>query len=366
MTIYLRQSTASQEVPLGYFLDSTDGNTEETGLTIANTDIKIWKSGATTLANKNSGGGTHISNGIYYVTLDATDTDTIGNLVLFVHVSGALAVKVDCIVLDEVMYDWWTGTNTPTTGGAITVTSGRVNADVTHISAAAVSTTTAQLGVNVVQAGGTAWTSGAITAASIAADAIGASELAADAVAEIADAIWDEATTGHVTAGTFGEQVKTDIDEILTDTGTTLQAEVDGIQADTEDIQSRLPAALVGGRIDSNVGAVSADSVAADNLEAAYDGTGYAHTANTYPWTAAWDTEVQSEVQDALDATLADSVPSDGTRPSVAQALYAIYQFLTERSVSGTTMTVKKPDGSTTLMTFTLNDATSPTSITRA
>lgn len=41
MTIYLRQSTASQEVPLGYFLDSTDGNTEKTGLTIANTDIKI-------------------------------------------------------------------------------------------------------------------------------------------------------------------------------------------------------------------------------------------------------------------------------------------------------------------------------------
>lgn len=32
--IFLKQSTASQEVPLGYFVDSTDGNTEETGLTI--------------------------------------------------------------------------------------------------------------------------------------------------------------------------------------------------------------------------------------------------------------------------------------------------------------------------------------------
>lgn len=47
--------------------------------------------------------------------------------------------------------------------------------------------------------------SGAITAASIASDAIGASELAADAVAEIADAIWDEAYSGHTTAGTFGK-----------------------------------------------------------------------------------------------------------------------------------------------------------------
>ena len=40
------------------------------------------------------------------------------------------------------------------------------------------------------------------------------------------------------------------------------------------------------------------------------------------PWNASWDAEVQSEVQDALDATLADSVPADGTRPSAAQALY--------------------------------------------
>lgn len=46
---------------------------------------------------------------------------------------------------------------------------------------------------------------GAITAAAIAADAVGASELAADAVAEIADAIWDEARSGHATIGTFGE-----------------------------------------------------------------------------------------------------------------------------------------------------------------
>lgn len=63
---------------------------------------------------------------------------------------------------------------------------------------------------------------------------------------------------------------------------------------------------------------------------------------------------------------LLDSVPADGTRPTIAQALYIISQFLTERAVSGTTMTVKKVDGSTALMTFTLNDAANPTSITRA
>lgn len=40
----------------------------------------------------------------------------------------------------------------------------------------------------------------------------------------VADAVWDEASAGHVTAGSFGEQVKTDIDAILVDTGTDIPA----------------------------------------------------------------------------------------------------------------------------------------------
>lgn len=63
---------------------------------------------------------------------------------------------------------------------------------------------------------------------------------------------------------------------------------------------------------------------------------------------------------------LADSVPADGALPTALQALYMIVQFLTERSVSGTVLTVKKVDGSTALMTFTLDDAGAPTAITRA
>lgn len=105
MTIYLKQSTASQEVLLGPFVDSTDGNTAETGLTIANTDIKLHKAGATTLASKNSGGATHISNGNYYAVLDSTDTDTLGTLAIVVQVAGALAVRHDAVVLAANVYD---------------------------------------------------------------------------------------------------------------------------------------------------------------------------------------------------------------------------------------------------------------------
>ena len=115
----LRQSTSSQEVPLGKFVDETDGVTALTALTIANTDIKLQKTGGTTLVSKNSGGATHISGGRYYAVLDATDTDTIGPMKITVDVSGALPVEVWCEVLDEALYDWKYGTTAPGTGTAL-------------------------------------------------------------------------------------------------------------------------------------------------------------------------------------------------------------------------------------------------------
>lgn len=63
-------------------------------------------------------------------------------------------------------------------------------------------------------------------------------------------------------------QLVTKINDILTDTGTTLQAELDGIQADTEDLQARTPAALVGGRMDASVGAMAANVLTASALNA--------------------------------------------------------------------------------------------------
>jgi hypothetical protein len=77
--------------------------------------------------------------------------------------------------------------------------------------------------------------------------------------------------------------------------------------------------------------------------------------------------QVNAEIVDALGTdVLIETVNTDGSAPTLKQAIYAILQFLTEKSISGTTMTVKKVDGSTALMTFTLDSATAPTSITRA
>lgn len=82
-------------------------------------------------------------------------------------------------------------------------------------------------------------------------------------------------------------------------------------------------AEAVAGRPVIDVGSISGDSTAADNAESFFDGTGYAGTNNVIPtvttttnltnkgdgsgftavpWNAAWDSEVQSEVDDALVA----------------------------------------------------------------
>lgn len=101
----LREDTAGQTVPLGPFVDSTDGVTAETALTINASDIKLTKHGATATANKNSGGATHYNGGVYYATFDATDCSTAGRLRVDVQVAGAAPVWHEWIVLPQDVYD---------------------------------------------------------------------------------------------------------------------------------------------------------------------------------------------------------------------------------------------------------------------
>ena len=133
--------------------------------------------------------------------------------------------------------------------------------------------------------------------------------------ADIADAVWDEAASGHASSGTFGKYMA----DILTDT--------------------------------AEIGSAGAGLTAV-------------------PWNSSWDAEVQSECADALTAhwgaTLTESYASDGAAATPAQLLYMIYCAVGEFAISSTTITGKKLDGSTTAMTWTINDASNPTSRTRA
>jgi hypothetical protein len=148
----------------------------------------------------------------------------------------------------------------------------------------------------------------------------------APTAAAVADAVWDEAASGHASSGTFGKYLA----DVLADT--------------------------------AEIGSAGAGLTAV-------------------PWNSNWDAEVQSECTDALNAydpptkaemdgmwttAQTESYASDGAAATPAQLLYMILCSVSEFSISGTTITGKKLDGSTTAMTWTISDASNPTSRTRA
>jgi hypothetical protein len=112
MAKLLKQSTATT-ILLGPFVDKTDGNTAETGLTLTQSDIQVWKEGGTNLNAKNeSTAATHAGLGCYYVPLNATDTNTLGQLIVAVHESAeALPVRHDFLVVKDHVYDTFCGSD---------------------------------------------------------------------------------------------------------------------------------------------------------------------------------------------------------------------------------------------------------------
>jgi hypothetical protein len=466
---YLRQSTASQSRAIGPFLDDTDFKTAETGLTIANTDIKLVVNGGAS-ANKNSGGGTHRVNGVYGVTFDATDTATVGEIQVSVVVAGALPVFDKFVVLEEAVYDAlfaasapgylqpttagrtldvsaggeagidWANIGSPTTAvnlsgtnidtdqvvasvsgavgsvtgavgsvtGAVGSVTGNVGGSVGSVASGGISeasfaTTagsfaplgivdqgTAQsatgttlvlrsaaafandelIGATIVITGGSAgvgqareitdyvsssdtatvdaWTttpSGTITYKIFAGP-----PAAAAGIAALADAVWDEALSGHAVSGSAGEALSAagtagdpwttalpgaygsgTAGKIIGDNinatissraaasvlgaavGASISADIAAvktqtaaIETDTQDIQSRIPAALVSGRIDASVGAMAANvmtaaAAAADLTTELQSGLATASAVSTLQ-TSVDDLPTNAELSTALAA----------------------------------------------------------------
>lgn len=67
-----------------------------------------------------------------------------------------------------------------------------------------------------------------------------------------------------------------------------------------------------------------------------------------------------------LRSALTEDYAADGTPPTLEQAIFLIQQSLHEFSITGTTRTVKKLDGTTQAAAFTLDSSTAPTSTTRS
>jgi hypothetical protein len=163
--------------------------------------------------------------------------------------------------------------------------------------------------------------------------------------ADVAGAVWDKERASHTTAGTFGQGAAS------------VQGNVTGSVASVSGAVGSVTG-NVGGNVAGSVGSVtgnvggSVGSVTAEVTPTAASKTGYRLSA--------------TGVGDLLTTALTESYAADGAAPTLSQAIFAIQQMMQERAITTTTLTVKKLDGTTTAMTFTLDDANSPTSITRA
>jgi hypothetical protein len=104
MKYWLKQSTAVT-IKLGPFVDSTDGVTAETALTISQADIRLSKNGGDIAQSNNAAGATHDELGYYDIPLDTTDTNTLGTLKVMVSESGALPVWADFMVVPANVWD---------------------------------------------------------------------------------------------------------------------------------------------------------------------------------------------------------------------------------------------------------------------
>lgn len=234
MAQFLKQSTAFT-FRIGPFLDSTDGVTAETALTIAQADIQISKAGGAFAQTSATPTTTHDADGWYQCPLTTTDTGTVGTLTVQVVMAGACPVWKDFMVLPANVYDSLVG-----------------GSDL--------------LDVNTAQWLGTA--------------------CATPTVAGV-----PEVDTTH-----FG-------------------------------------------------GTVAATPATAGIPTVRFAAAG---------------------VADILTTALTEAYRADGATGTLTELLYEIIAHLGESSIVTTTKTIKKIDGSTTAATFTLNDATTPTSITRA
>ena len=121
--------------------------------------------------------------------------------------------------------------------------------------------------------------------------------------AAIADAVLDETLSGHTTAGTLGKAVS-------------------DIEADTNELQTDDVPSLIAALNDVSV-------------------------------------------SDILTTQMTEAYAADGVAPTLAEAIFIIQQTIGDFAIDGTTISVKKLDGSTEAATYTLDDAQSPTSRTR-
>lgn len=264
MSTWLRQSTAATVV-LGVFVDSVDGATAETALTISQADIRLSKNGGAFAQTNNAAGATHMEAGDFGIPLDTTDTNTLGRLRVRVSESGALPVWADFMVVPANVWDSFFGAD-------------RLQVDVLELSSDSTAADNAEAFFDGTGYAGTGNTIPTVTAVTNQVTA-NVTQISGDTTAaDNAEAFFDG--TGY--AGTNNTiPTVTTVGTLTTYTGNTPQ---------TGDSFARL-GAPAGASVSADIAATLAQT---DDIGAAGAGL------TAIPWNPAWDAEVQSEVADAL------------------------------------------------------------------
>jgi len=212
-----------------------------------------------------------------------------------------------------------------------------------------------------------------------------------DSIKSVTDALPDSGALSSLATSSALATVDSNVDSILTDTGTTLPSTLSTIDTVVDSIKSVTDALPDSGAL-SSLATASALATVDGNVDSILVDTGTTLPATLSTLEGKVDTV--DTVVDSISSTLssgvtvasisdgaigadaaadiwsttavAESYASDGSTGTPAQLLYMIQQATTEFAISGTSLTVKRVDGSTTAGVWTLDDASAPTSRTRA
>lgn len=305
-----------------FFFDTYDSNGASVTITgLAVTDIEVYKNGSVTQRSSDSGYALLDTDGIDFdgtVGLHGFSIDTSDNTDAGFWADGAqYLVNVNAITVDSqtVRFSYmltlgyllrpttagrkldvssggeagidWANIGSPTTTVGLSGTTVKTATDVETDTADIQSRLPAALISGRIDASVGAMAANTVTASAIADGAIDAATFAADVDAEILSYLVDDAT-------------RIDASSLNTATVTTIPA----IVADTNELQTDW---TNGGRLDLII-----DAILVDTAEIGAAGAGLTEAGGTgdqftaIPWNAAWDVEVQSEVQDAIEANNLD------------------------------------------------------------
>jgi hypothetical protein len=406
MAVY--KNVASQKLAV-FAYDSTDGS-PVTG-DAANITAQISKDGGTTAAT-NDVNPTELdatdAPGIYI--FDLTQAETNADLIVVSAVSSTADVELDPIIIYTTPGSNAAITANTTQWNGTAVGSATVRADVINVSGVAVNTGTAQLGVNVVNAGGTAWGSGAITAgaiasnaitdakiasnaitsakiaanaigasqiaanaitdakintgaitsakfaagaidaAAIATDAIGADEIAAGAVTKIVTAVWDELTSTIRVIGSYGERIAGNLNAQVSTRAS--QASVDDVPTNAEFNARTLPSAdyATSALLTTVAGYLDTE------IAAILEDTGTTIPAQITALNNISTTQVLAQCTAALETAITELSGVPSATPTTKQALMLLYMALRNRTTTTASAQTIQNDAGSTIATATLSD----------